>query len=340
VRDLARLLLPIETGASGSAGAGDKINHFNPSSGTNFTVPDEIAMSARYNGFFNMRTEILTQEDSPTPLARRHLDPPRVMTGRERRHMNPDRGWIKLCERYLDMMISRFVYPLVGEVWHPYSWLLEHRFALAETKLSPAGWPRGLAPVRVLLISDIHTGIFLKPETLWQLVHALMQTKPDLVAIGAIWSPGTPAKQRLSRRNAFGRGTACGAWFCFGNDYFGGRAAGAAEQSRGHRHQNTQERKCRAEPPRRQFVVGGIDDLLFGKPDGQECWRARRRIFYWRTIPTIFTKPTRGGSAPLSDIRMAPDSLLQWSGDRTPEPLLSRRRCTPIARHYSSSRAG
>jgi hypothetical protein len=208
-------------------------------------------MSARYNGFFNMRTEILTQEDSPTPLARRHLDPPRVMTGRERRHMNPDRGWIKLCERYLDMMISRFVYPLVGEVWHPYSWLLEHRFALAETKLSPAGWPRGLAPVRVLLISDIHTGIFLKPER-WALVHALMQTKPDLVAIGAIGHRAHQRSNALSRRlNAFERGTAR-SLVLFRPDYFGGSRWSCRTISRPSASK-PQERKCRAEPPRRQL---------------------------------------------------------------------------------------
>ena len=118
------------------------------------------------------------------PLRRRHLAPARVMTGNERRLMNPNRGLIKLCERYADMVISRFVYPLFGRVWNPYSWQLERRFELAETKLSPADWPTGLPPLRVLLITDIHAGIFLNPETLWRIVHQLMDLEPDLVVVG------------------------------------------------------------------------------------------------------------------------------------------------------------
>ena len=84
----------------------------------------------------------------------------------------------------MDMAISRLRYPMFGHIWSPYSWLLERRFMLAETKLAPAGWPAGLAPLRVLLISDIHAGIFLKPETLWEIVLTLMHTKPDLVVVG------------------------------------------------------------------------------------------------------------------------------------------------------------
>ena len=62
----------------------------------------------------------------------------RIMTGKERRLMNPNRGLIKLFERYMDMAISRYVYPLFGHIWSPYSWLLERRFTLAETKLAPS----------------------------------------------------------------------------------------------------------------------------------------------------------------------------------------------------------
>jgi len=131
----------------------------------------------------DMRAEILTTVNHLTILKRRQLPPPRVMTGDERRLMNPNRGLIKRCERYLDILFSRFIYPPFGHVWSPYCWVLERRFSLAETKLAPAGWPRGIAPLRVLLISDIHGGIFLKPQTLWQIVHALMREKPDLVVV-------------------------------------------------------------------------------------------------------------------------------------------------------------
>ena len=74
------------------------------------------------------------QEDSTTPLRTRRLDPPRAMTGTERRLMNPNRGLIKICDRYADIFISRFIYPLLDPLWNPYSWQLQRRFGLAETR--------------------------------------------------------------------------------------------------------------------------------------------------------------------------------------------------------------
>ena len=113
----------------------------------------------------------------------RRLGPARLMTGKERRWINPNKGLVKILERNLDMIVSRFLYPHLSRVWNPYSWLLERRFVLTETSVSPAGWPRKLDPLRVLLISDIHTGIFLKPQTLADLILSLMELKPDLVTI-------------------------------------------------------------------------------------------------------------------------------------------------------------
>src|SRR5437660_1313975 len=99
------------------------------------------------------------------------------MTGKERRRINPDKGLIKLLERDMDILVSRFFYPHLSRVWNPYSWLLEKRFGLAEASVSPANWPQDIDPIRVLLISDIHTGIFLKPQTLSEILLALMELK-------------------------------------------------------------------------------------------------------------------------------------------------------------------
>lgn len=216
-----------------------------------------------------MRAEILTQEDSPTLLTRRRLDSPRVMTGKERRRINPSHGAIKLCERYLDMTISRFVYPLLGEVWNPYSWLLERRFALAETKLSPTGWPRGLAPLRVLLISDIHAGNFLKPEVLWRLVHALMETKPDLVAVGGDLVTGHISEAtRILDALAPLNNAPLGAWFCFGNhDYFGGDPLELRNNLATIGIKTLKNESVELRHAGGNFVLGGIDDLILGKPD-------------------------------------------------------------------------
>jgi len=193
------------------------------------------------------------------------------MTGGERRRINPNRGLIKLCERYTDVLISRFVYPLVGHLWSPYCWVLERRFTLAEAKLSPAGWPRGLAPLRLLLITDIHAGIFLKPQTLWRIIDGLMQSKPDLVVVGGDIVTGhvseaTPYLDALSLLSA----APLGAWFCFGNhDYFGGDPEELRQNLAAAGIKTLKNESVALDHAGGSFVLGGIDDLLFGKPDWQ-----------------------------------------------------------------------
>ena len=105
-----------------------------------------------------MHASILTAKNPPTKLKRRRLPPPRTITGTERRRINPNSGLIKLGERYADFFISRFVYPLLGHIWSPYCWLLHRRFRLAETRLAPARWPRGIAPLRLLLMGRLKAG--------------------------------------------------------------------------------------------------------------------------------------------------------------------------------------
>jgi predicted MPP superfamily phosphohydrolase len=146
------------------------------------------------------------------------------MTGTERRWINPNKGVVKLLERHLDMIVSRFLYPHLSRVWNPYSWLLERRFVLTETSVSPAGWPRTLDPLRVLLLSDIHTGIFLKPQTLADLMLSVMERKPDLVTIAGDIVTGHSSEVRpfLDALAPLSRAP-LGAWYAYGNhDYFGG----------------------------------------------------------------------------------------------------------------------
>ncbi len=191
------------------------------------------------------------------------------MTGNERRHINPNHGLIKLLERYADMFVSRFVYPRLASLWNPYTFLLENRFRLAEVDLVPPGWPRGLAPLRVLLITDIHAGIFLQAETLHAIVLSLMGEKPDLVVIGGDIVTGHV-------REVFGILTALaplanaplGAWYCHGNhDYFGGDP----EELRGHLRAagitTLRNDSVRLQHENGSFILGGIDDLILGSPD-------------------------------------------------------------------------
>lgn len=217
-----------------------------------------------------MRTETVPAEMSLS-FRHRRLAPPRMMTGKERRSIDPNRGWIKLCERYLDILVSRFVFPLIGHFWSPYCWILDNRFTLTTATLSPVGWPKGIPPLKLLLITDIHTGIFLQPATLSRITERLMQTQPDLVLIGGDLVTGhvseaTPCLAALGTFSA----APLGAWFCFGNhDYFGGDPEELVQNLAASGIKTLRNESVRLRHHDGYFVLGGVDDLLLGKPD----WR-------------------------------------------------------------------
>jgi len=212
---------------------------------------------------------VSTSEIHPAIPRRRRLAPPRVVTGKERRWLNPNKGLVKIIERNLDILVSRFVFPHLSKLWNPYSWLLQRRFTLAETTLSPAGWPKEVAPLRVLYISDIHAGIFLRPELLAEIVNSLMKLCPDLVAVGGDLVSGhvREAKQVL---NALAPLSAAplGAWFCYGNhDYFGGDPEEIRQGLLSVNIKTLKNESVKITHGGASFVLGGIDDLIMGKPD-------------------------------------------------------------------------
>jgi predicted MPP superfamily phosphohydrolase len=191
------------------------------------------------------------------------------MTGRERRWLDPSRGFFKVLERRVDLLVSRFLYPHLLGVWNPYSRLLARRFSLADISISPAGWPRDIAWLKVLLISDIHTGVFLKPEILSEIVSSLMKEQPDLVALAGDIITGRPsdldgflpALAPLSR-------APLGAWYCHGNhDYFGGDPEEIRKGLRSIGITTLRNETVVLGHGDGSFVLGGIDDRILGMPD-------------------------------------------------------------------------
>src|SRR5215510_1669336 len=202
-------------------------------------------------------------------MRRRRLGPPRTMTGTERRRINPNSGLIKLLERQMDMVVSRFLYPHLSRVWNPYSWLLRQRFLLGEATLAPARWPPGLAPLRVLLISNIHTGIFLRPPVLAEVVTSLMTLAPDLVAIAGDMVTGHSSEVRpfLAALAPLSRAP-LGAWYAHGNhDYFGGNPSELREDLRRAGITTLHNASIALRHEGERFVLGAIDDLIYGTPD-------------------------------------------------------------------------
>jgi uncharacterized protein len=193
----------------------------------------------------------------------------RELTGNERRWINPNSGLVKLVEHNMDLIVSRFFFRHLSRFWNPYSWLLEKRFCLAETSLSPAGWPCELAPLRVLLISDVHAGIFLRPETLFTLVTSLMDLKPDLVAIcGDIVTAHSDEITGFLDALAPLSAAPAGAWYCYGNhDYFGGNPDEIEKSLASIGIKTLKNESAEIAHGHGSFVLGGIDDLIMGNPD-------------------------------------------------------------------------
>ena len=200
---------------------------------------------------------------------KRQLPPPLAVTGARRRWLYPKRGLVKLSERFADRLVSLYVYPHIAGIWSPYSWQLPRSFAVAETSLRAERWPRDLLPVRVLLVSDIHTGAFLKPEVLGTLIDDLMTLEPDLVAIAGDIVTGAakdldgflPALAPLSR-------APLGAWFCFGNhDHFSRESDRIRADLTTVGIRTLCNESVRVSSGEGSFVLGGIDDRILGKPD-------------------------------------------------------------------------
>jgi hypothetical protein len=154
-------------------------------------------------------------------------------------------------------------------VWNPYSGQLQRRFSVADATVAPAGWPEASTRLRVLLVSDVHTGIFLRPETLAALVHALMALDPDLVAVAGDLITGRsseldPFLQALAPLAA----APLGAWSCLGNhDYFGGDPERVCASLEGIGIRTLRNESVKLAHGGSAVVVGGIDDLVMGRPD-------------------------------------------------------------------------
>jgi hypothetical protein len=177
-----------------------------------------------------------------------------------------------LLERYADIFVSRFIYPNLAPLWNPYSWLIQKRFELAEAKLVPPGWPRRLAPLRVLLITDIHAGIFLHPEILRAVVVSSMRAKPHLVVLGGdIVTGHVQEVHEILNALAPLAEAPLGAWFCYGNhDYFGGDREELRSSLKSVGIVTLRNEAVRLQHENGSFILGGIDDLILGRPNWDE----------------------------------------------------------------------
>src|SRR5262249_14289875 len=140
------------------------------------------------------RAGIATESDRPavvpapgsstlSSLRLRHLLGPLPAMPRLRRLFDP-RGWFRRLEREVNFQLSAHVYPHIPGIALPYAAQLERLLTVSEAEIPLEGLPAAFAGMKLLLITDIHVGPFLRPDTLRRAFDRLRTLAPDLIVIG------------------------------------------------------------------------------------------------------------------------------------------------------------
>ena len=118
------------------------------------------------------------------PIDHRALPGARPAVPRHRRLFHPVTGWFRRLERATEHFLSTHIYPRLPALPWVYSSYLERHLTLMEGEVAMAGLPAAFDGLRILLITDIHLGPFLRPAALERVFARLLAARPDLVLLG------------------------------------------------------------------------------------------------------------------------------------------------------------
>ena len=202
-------------------------------------------------------------DPEPTDFPRRHL-------------FNPKDGWFRRTERATNRFLSHRVFPHVPWMRRPYAAILDRALTVAEGQVALPGLG-GTEGVRVLVISDIHAGPFVTSEVLERTFERLLSLQPDLILL-----PGDFATVSIQEVEEVVPALRClraplGVFGVLGNhDYY----TDDIERLSGHLQEAgielLQNRSVTIEANGARFLLGGVDDLLGGRPDFQEALQEHR----------------------------------------------------------------
>ena len=217
-----------------------------------------------------------------------------------RHAFNPVTGPLRRLERAVSMGLARHVYPRIPGMAVPYSHQLERSLVLSRCTVSLRGLPAEHDRMRLLLVTDVHAGPFLRPGTLARAFERLARIGADAVIIG-----GDVATTRLADVQAslaaFRVLTApLGVFGVLGNhDHYTedpGRLVAMLEQQGVRMLQNRSVTLG-------GLVIAGIDDLVSGRPDldrALEGTAGRTVVLVSHNPDVFFEASARGVSLVLS----------------------------------------
>src|SRR5262245_8719019 len=119
---------------------------------------------------------------APAPPLVRLLGPLPALP-RLRRLFDP-RGWFRRIEREASFLLSADVFPWIPGISRPYALQLDRSLTVSEAEIDVPALPTALDGLKVLLITDVHVGPFLRPDALQRAFDRLRTLEPDLILIG------------------------------------------------------------------------------------------------------------------------------------------------------------
>ena len=214
--------------------------------------------------------------ERPADVVRHEMLADPESTDFPRRHfLNPEDGWFRRTERAVNKFLSRRIFPRVPLIRRPYAAVLDRSLTVSEA-LVPLRGMGGTEPVRALVISDIHAGPFLSPTALKRTFQRLLTLEPDLILL-----PGDFTTVSVGEVEEAVAALRClraplGVYGVLGNhDYYTEDTNRLCRLLESSGIDLLQNRSVIVERTEARFVLGGVDDLLGGRPDFARALRAR-----------------------------------------------------------------
>lgn len=202
------------------------------------------------------------------PLAVRDLPAPESARPDLRRLFDPSHGWFRRLERAASLALARHVFPRIPGLSWVYSAQVSRSLVLAHADLRLPGLGQGLSGIRVLLLTDVHAGPFLRPRVVAEAVAKLRALAPDLVLHG-----GDLATSRVDEVEACLDALAplrgsLGTFAVLGNhDHYVEDVAALVRRIEARGIPVLHNRAVRLEREGAALTLAGIDDWVTGRPD-------------------------------------------------------------------------
>jgi predicted MPP superfamily phosphohydrolase len=202
------------------------------------------------------------------PLGREEMDAPHETTRRRRRLFDPVQGWFRRLERSANLFLSYHLLPRVPFIDRPYAVQLDHCLTVSEADIPLAGLPATLDGLRVMLITDIHTGPFISEQALLRTFRRLLELQPDIILLGGDLTTSHVA-DFTSCSQAFAELEApLGVFAVMGNhDHYTEDPARLAQAIEKCGIRLLDNQAVALDRGGERLVLAGIDDLNAGQPD-------------------------------------------------------------------------